>query len=68
VILDAYWCPVHGRRTTAALDPRGLLRCDAPVADAGRARCELLLEPVIVPDPASDVMLGAEGADDDEVR
>jgi hypothetical protein len=61
VILDSYWCPVHGRRATAALDPRGLLRCDALAADAGRARCGLLLEPVIEPDP------GAEGADDDEV-
>jgi hypothetical protein len=65
VILDSYWCPVHGRRATAALDPGGLLRCDAIAADAGRARCELLLEPVIVLGPGRSA--DGEGADDDEV-
>lgn len=59
MILDAYWCRVHGRRTTAVMDPQGALRCDAPAARPWRAHCELLLEPVIVPSVAE------EGDEDD---
>jgi hypothetical protein len=62
VILDSYWCRSHGRRATAALDPLGLLRCDAPSLHPLRSdTCDLLLEPVIVPVAGAD-----EGGDDDE--